>query len=100
MEFMYEGTMLRLVTARYEVNDNLAVRIVDAATGEPWATLSVNVIENGHLPDGVFYVKDWSENADIAQTVIDAGLIVPACGIGVPIAICGYEWAEPYKFAS
>jgi hypothetical protein len=76
---MYRGEPLTLRERPYP-NRNLAVEAVTAA-GEPYATLSVNMPPYDKLPDGVFFVKDWSENADIAEALLASGLVVPAEGI-------------------
>lgn len=94
MTFTYQGHLLRLAFGAYG-NGSLAVEAVDAATGEPWATLSVNMPPYDTLPQGVFYLKDWSENAGIAAAFIDSGLIEPA---GLPDLASGFVRASAYRF--
>lgn len=44
--------------------------------GTPYGTLSVNIVEaSDKLPKNQIYVKDWSENEDIAIDAIHQGLI-------------------------
>lgn len=40
-----------------------------------YATISVNMPDAPILPKGQFYLKDWSENASIAQAMIAEGII-------------------------
>jgi hypothetical protein len=69
-EFVYQatgdsdGVRLRVERGCY-ANGNTAVRAVVSDTGEAFATLSSNTDEQ--LPAGEFFLKYWSENAEIAD---------------------------------
>lgn len=93
--FDYNGELLRLVTHRYSSNGSLAVTAM-TADGEPFATLSVNMPDaSDSLPDDVFYLKTWSENAMVAAAAIAARVIerVP----GIPTAYSGFISADAYR---
>lgn len=66
------------VTARPEfaryANGRLAIKMVDAEDGSPWATLTVNMPDD-HLADGEVFIKDWAENEEMVLALIDAGWI-------------------------
>jgi hypothetical protein len=62
----------RVVTGTYR-NGGLAVEIVDDS-GEPIATLSVNMPERAHLlGENEFFAKTWSENREIAEEALASG---------------------------
>lgn len=79
----------------------LAIQLA-LADGEPLARLSVNmyVPECSHdsrdLPTGCFYVKDWSENAEIAEEALASGLF-KLCD-DMPPASSGFVVAPVWKF--
>ena len=61
-------------TIQYE-NGNTGVEAVDAETGEAWGVLSVNPSPMQARPaPGSFYLKDWSENKDLAARFIELGV--------------------------
>lgn len=94
-EFTHDGEELTLVLGQYAQNGNLSVSAV-AADGAPVATLSVNMPPYLALPEGVFYLKTWSENTFIAADLIDSGLIERA--YEVFDAESGYVRASAYRF--
>ena len=55
-------------------NGNYALRIVDADTGEPIATATTNY-ENVILHPNYIFIKDWSENRGMLQTLMDLGVV-------------------------
>lgn len=67
-----EDVRLRLERGRY-ADGNTAIRAVIADTGEPFATLSINIGEP--LGDGEFYLKDYSENTELADVFARVGYI-------------------------
>lgn len=93
MTLAFEGKRLTLVLSTYG-NGNLAVEAF--LHGEPYATLSVNMPPYDRLPEGVFFLKEWSENAEIAAAFVESGLIevVP----DVAPRQSGYVAAEAYRF--
>jgi len=61
-----------VVTGTYR-NGGLAVELVDDS-GEPIATLSVNMPEGAHLlGENEFFAKTWSENGAIAEEALASG---------------------------
>lgn len=93
VNFTFNGEDLTVETAEYE-DGSLAVMAVDA-DGLPYATLSVRM-PGDKPPDGVFFLKTWSENERIAVHFLLSGLIEPA--YGVEMRSSGYITANPYKF--
>jgi len=63
------------VSARFEryQNGQLALGLVEAATGEDWCVATVAVPEG--LPDDLIAVKNWSENEGMTGVLERAGLI-------------------------
>lgn len=76
----------------YANNDTMAVELV-TTMGEPYATVSTNLPESEDLPDGEFFLKDWSENEPIAKALIDMGAIIPTG----KSASSGFVVAKSYK---
>lgn len=68
------GEEITLVRGNYRLG-NRAV-LAEAADGEPYATLSVNFPDDlvRDLPPDTFYLKDWSENEEIARLAKVSGL--------------------------
>lgn len=66
-----------LRTSTYH-NGATAVEAFDAETGDPFVTLSVNIVGfSDNLPPGAFYAKHWSENDGLPQQLVDQGIFVP-----------------------
>jgi hypothetical protein len=64
---------IHVVTSTYRHGDGLAVELVK--NGEPFAVLSVNIPEAAHrLGPNEFFVKTWSENAEIANDALASGI--------------------------
>lgn len=64
---------------------------------QAFATLSVWFPETADLPPGCFYLKDWSENAGIAEALKQAGIIVPVTVLG--FVKSGFIRASVYRLA-
>ena len=63
-----------VVMQTYEHGGNRAVELVDG-NGEPIFMLSVNLPESSHLlREREFFVKTWSENAEIAEDALASGM--------------------------
>jgi len=58
-------------------NGRMALRLVDAETGEPIATASVNVPEEPLAEDEIC-IKTWSENEGMEESLVAANIIKPA----------------------
>ncbi len=66
--------------------------------GRPYATISVHIPDAPPLPEGQFYLKNWSENEEVAQAMIAAGLIE---AVTPPVAASsGYVTASAYQFTA
>lgn len=99
IEWETEDGVVPLVfrTIQYE-NGNTGVEAVDAETGEPWAVLSVNPSPMQARPaPGSFYLKDWSENADLAQRFIKLGVTEAD---PEQVLACGYEVAVLHRIVA
>lgn len=95
LTFTYRGEVLTIVTSTYETG-GLAIQIF--AEDGPYATLSTNFPGvSERLPEGVFYLKDWSENAPIANFLIEERLIIPVPEHD-PI-VSGFIMAEAFRLA-
>lgn len=66
-----ETFTLAPIIARYD-NGRTAVSLVVESTGEPFATVTVNV-PDAELAEGELLVKDWAENEQIVDTLTEAG---------------------------
>lgn len=81
-KILFKGEYLSLMEEEYKNNKRLAVSVV-GADGGPYATLSTNIID-ADLPDAdCFFVKNWSENADLALAIREAN-IFEVTGLSVP----------------
>lgn len=70
-----DDTRVEFVRTNYDTG-GLAVLARNADTHEPLARLSENFVGEPPPPDE-FYLKDWSENLEIAQLLIVTGAIQP-----------------------
>ena len=57
------------------MNGALFVGLVDEEG--PYSNVSVNLPESGSLPKDEFFLKNWSENEELANALIEKGIIVP-----------------------
>ena len=73
-------------TTRVEVHDESG----------PYSRLSVNLPDQPELPTtDHFWLKDWSENADLAQAIIRSGHIV--LDESIPPVRSGYVMVSAYR---
>lgn len=93
INFLGDEIDVYLETANYQNNDALAVQLIDAEDGSVFATVSVNLPESSELPPDEFYLKNWSENEEIAMELIKLGVIIPTG----KSARSGYVVADSYK---
>ena len=86
---------VKLRKEQYGANGALALTAVDAGTGEPLATLSVNIVDKDcalqskKLPKGHCFFKTWSENEGFLEQ-LEAQKLVQNLGVrhqatGAPI---------------
>lgn len=79
---------VKLVEDTY-YNRTKAVHAVDSQTGERICSVSVNIpVFSEELPEGAFYVKNWSENEGMVEQLVEQGVVelVP----NAPIARSGF----------
>ena len=74
---------LTLTPWRY-ANGALAIRAVDADTGEPIAVLTVNLPDIKLAPGDVL-IKDYAENEGALETLLQAGVVE-----ALEVIPCGY----------
>jgi len=55
-------------------NGQTRIQLYDVADGMPYATATV-AVEDGLLKEGEVAIKDWSENAGILDTLVDAEVV-------------------------
>lgn len=60
----------------YSNNGALAVELV-TTDGESYGMLSVNLPDSQILSKDEFFLKDWSENEDLARELIKMGVLIP-----------------------
>lgn len=94
--FSHHGEDLVIKLSTYG-NGNLAILTTDLH-GEPCWTLSVNMPPYDRLPDGVFFLKDWSENEEVAASFLAQlhEYIEPA--IDIPSRESGWIVARAYRW--
>jgi hypothetical protein len=74
-----------------------AVRLTNAETGEPIATLSINLPEAAHqLGPDEFFAKTWTENKAVAAAALSSGLFEDT-GKRIPT---GFVEAQVWRFAA
>lgn len=66
------GGKLVIQLAKYG-NERLAVRLAVLDTGEPYATLSVNLPNRPEPAKGQFYAKFWGDNEYLIGPVMQSG---------------------------
>ncbi len=89
---LFHGERLTLMEGKYESNGRIAVAVV-GEDGSPYATLSTNIV-CADLPDAdCFFVKNWSENAELAFAIEQAG-IFESVGKSAP---AGYATAPIWR---
>ena len=67
----------------------------------PYAAISTNIPDGPSLPAGQFYLKDWSENSEIAQAMRADGLIERVepqiTAYSGFVTACAYQFTEQGK---
>lgn len=80
------GERLTVELLEYASPKNTAIRLNHAETGEPWVTATVNTEQ---LKEGEVAIKDYSENAGVLQTLINAKVVSKpkryTLGAGIPV---------------
>lgn len=74
----HNGTDCDLYAGRYYTG-GVALQLVERSTGEPWATATVNLPDEAdRLGPGEVFIKDYSENAGMMDTLVLAGVVTRA----------------------
>lgn len=85
---------VRIVSDRYQKGGRLALCLVDFATGEPVATLTVNLVDASiRLASDEVFVKTWSENEPLVAPLLASGLFEDT-GLREPV---GYVHASVWR---
>ena len=81
MKINYKGYNGILIKTTYATNGNVALFLADEEDlfGPPIIVVTVNTGEI--LPEGVAYVKDYSENSGIMSSLKEAGVIDEVIGV-------------------
>lgn len=82
----------KLVPDGYAINGNTALHLFEGDTFDNTNSLVVSTNVGAPLPDGLIYIKNWSEYAGIEQPLIDAGIIeefavnyIPSGMVRIPV---------------
>jgi hypothetical protein len=88
---------VRIETDTYQSGGGIAVSAIDAQSGEPFCSISVNLPESVLLPDGAFYAKHWSENEGLVEQLVAQGVLVP---VDAPVVASGFvDNIQAYRLA-
>jgi len=74
IELDYDGESLSPMFGRYE-NGRTALQLLDQMN-LPYATITVNLPDDA-LAEGEHFIKCWSENEQIVESLIEAGWLLP-----------------------
>ena len=69
----HNGNELRIETSTY-ANGRHAIKLYDEEDGMPYATASINMPAED-LEDDEVIIKDYSENAGILDSLVEAGVV-------------------------
>lgn len=95
------GDVLVFSAAYNGEHDGPLAIVLTLPDGEPLATLSVNMYapecseDSRDLPADCFYVKQWSENEDLAREALASGLFIERPDL--PMAESGYVTAPAWQ---
>ena len=84
-----------MVLYKYREGGALAIALVSAEDGEPIARLSTKLDASSRLPEGCFFMKDWSENYEVSVDVIQSGWVKPRPDI--PSGRSGHVVADAFE---
>lgn len=70
----FNGKNLQVKFEKYQINNRLAIDLVDLKTGEPYAGASVNLPEIP-LNSNEIAIKNYAENEGIDIALIEAGIL-------------------------
>lgn len=88
---VHKDTACDLYVDRYADNGRVALRLVERATGEPWARATTN-LPDAPLGEGEVFIKDYAENEgmlaalELAGVVEATGLYETSGYVTVPVA--------------
>lgn len=89
--FFGESVKLNLIESTY-AGGNPAY-VLEEANGQPFATLSVNIIGT-HMDKGRVTIKTWSENEEIAEYILKHTGLFRDTGLRIP---CGFTEAQVWE---
>lgn len=87
----FGGSRCLVIKGEY-TNHRPCIRLIDEATGEPVAMVTINAPEHTLSQDEVI-VKDYSENRGVLTVLVKAGILTPT---GRLVAT-GYEFSQVCK---
>jgi hypothetical protein len=94
LTMMFRGELLIVKIGKYQSNGRMAVELT-SEDGAPFAHLSCN-LPNEPLGQGEFFMKDYAENASLAEAAKKSGLFTP---VG-RTAQTGYVTVSVWRFAN
>jgi hypothetical protein len=93
----FKNWKCRASLTKYQGNDATAITLVDAEDESPVATCTVNIVKehyhpdlhneitfSGDLPKNQCYIKTWSENNGMIESLMEAGIVKPE-GSGIDV---------------
>lgn len=90
--FHFDRETLSIRDTTYE--DGQTAILIKDRDGAPYATLSTNLGPDHRLPDGQFWLKDWSENQYVAAYLLRYGYIAPV--FPTRRVITGFVWTDAH----
>jgi hypothetical protein len=87
----FSGSRCLVIKGEYG-NKRQSIRLIDEATGEPVAMVTINAPDHDLSHDEVI-VKDYSENRGVLTVLVKAGILTPT---GRLVAT-GYEFSQVCK---
>lgn len=72
----FNGYVLYLILGKYAEGGRTSIHLVDADSGEPYCTATVNVPEEP-LGPGEVIIKSYSENEGLLERMVEGGVVEP-----------------------
>lgn len=93
VETSYGTFDLTIFIGKYSIGGALAIQLMDTM-GDPYITLTVNLPTfNNMLADDEVFIKNWTENEEIAKSLLAQGLFLDTC----KSVATGYALAPVWK---
>jgi len=93
MKVLFKDWECTAVGTTYAENGRKAIVLRDSETGEPVATATVNLADV-RIPDNCVFVKDYSENEGMLDTLYNHGIVESGAIVEVK---SGYVFISAYR---